>query len=295
MGIHKPGFVVSILLCILTVFLLNTKGMNLGIDFTGGIVMEMRTQEPADMAQFRALLEHADLGEISLQQFGGAHDVMLRVQASADADQAKIVQHIHGLLDTAIPNIEYRKVDYVGPQVGAELIRSGIMAVILSFVAIMVYVWFRFEWQYGVGAIAALVHDAFLTVGFIIVTGIEFNLTSIAAILTIVGYSINDSVVIYDRVRENLRRYKKMDLSELLNRSLNETLSRTILTVATAILAVLALVFAGGEVIRSFSLIMLFGIVIGTYSSIYISVPVLLYTRLRAREEEPTAPAQQAK
>ena len=183
------------------------------------------------------------------------------------------------------PYVEYRRIDYVGPKVGGELIKGGVIALLLSFASIMGYIWIRFEWQYGIGGIVALIHDVWLTIGFFSLTQLDFDLSSVAAILTIIGYSINDSVVIYDRIRENLRKYKKMAISELLNLSINETLSRTILTVSTVLVAVLTLILVGGEVIKSFSLSTFFGILIGTYSSIYISAPILIFLNLRPAVE----------
>lgn len=288
MRFHRQGFVVSTLLAILTIVALKTHGLNLGIDFTGGLVMEMRTTEQADLASMRTAMDNVGYHDIIIQNFGSDQDVMLRMQLAEGEEQAKAVEKIRQTLTTAIPSgIEFRRVDFVGPQVGSELITNGALAVIFSFAAIMVYIWFRFEWQYGIGAVLALIHDGFITIGFYIASGLEFNLTSIAAILTIVGYSVNDSVVIYDRVRENLRKYKKKSMTDIINMSVNDTLSRTILTAGTVLLAVSALVIAGGEVIRGFSTVMLFGLVIGTYSSIYISAPVLLYTGLRADDNTP--------
>lgn len=284
---HKNGFIMSFALAALTVWALFTQGLNLGIDFTGGLVMEMRTVEKADVQAMRDAMAKAGYNEVTLQNFGSDKDVMLRMQLPEGSEQATEVQKIRDAIDTA-KNIEFRRVDFVGPQVGSELIKNGALAVIFSFAAIMVYIWLRFEWQYGVGAVLALIHDGFITTGFYIASGLEFNLTSIAAILTIVGYSVNDTVVIYDRVRENLRKYKKKPLTEIINMSVNDTLSRTILTAGTVLLAVSALVFAGGEVIRGFSLVMLFGVFIGSYSSIYISAPVLIYTSLRARNDDNT-------
>jgi preprotein translocase subunit SecF len=233
----------------------------------------------------RTILTAEHIGEISLQNFGSERDVMIRIgrknNNSGEEEQLRNVELVKNLLQMNFgEKIEYRKVDFVGPQIGSELIRSGILAMILSFGSIMIYIWIRFEWQYGVGIIAALLHDILLTIGFMSLIGLEFNLTSIAAILTVVGYSVNDSVVIYDRIRENMRKYSKLNLQQLLNTSINDTLSRTTLTVLTTLLSTLALILFGGEVLRSFSITIFFGIVIGTISSIYISAPVLLYLGL---------------
>jgi preprotein translocase subunit SecF len=266
----------------LSLGLLFTKGLNLGIDFTGGILMEVHTEAPIDLAKMRDTLGHHGFGEITLQNMGSEQDVLVRIQVGQDDEQAKITAKVKELLSAeAGGKIDYRKIDFVGPTVGKELVNNGIMAVLSSFAAIMLYVWFRFEWQYGVGAIIALIHDSIMILGFFAVTRFEFGLTAIAAILTIVGYSINDSVVIYDRIRENMRRYKKMTVFEMINNSINETLSRTILTASTTLLAALALALFGGEVIEGFSWAMVFGVVIGTYSSIYLSAPALYYLNIR--------------
>lgn len=279
------GFSFSIFLTIAALGLVATKGLNLGIDFTGGILMEVHTEKEADLALMRSSLDGGEFGEVSLQNSGSPNDVMIRIQVSEKDDQAKTVEHVKSILTEKIPDISFRKTDYVGPTVGRELMQNGIVATILSFGAIMLYVWFRFEWQYGVGAILALLHDTVMIIGFFAVTRFEFGLTAIAAILTIIGYSINDSVVIYDRIRENLRRFKKKDVMDLLNLSINETLSRTILTASTTLLASLALFIWGGEVIHGFSAAMVFGVIMGTYSSIYISAPALLYLNIRSNTE----------
>jgi preprotein translocase subunit SecF len=202
---------------------------------------------------------------------------MIKVSQDEKIDQSKIVQKIKTVLNDNFSNPEYRKVDFVGPQIGKELISKGITALIFSFVAIMIYIWIRFDWQFGVGAIIAVIHDAILMFGLFACTGLEFNSTSIAAILAIIGYSINDSVVIYDRVRENLQKFKKTNIKDVVNLSLNSTLSRTILTSGATLLSLLALILFGGEALKGFSISVFFGVVIGTYSSIYISTPILLY------------------
>jgi preprotein translocase subunit SecF len=242
----------------------------------------VHTEAPIDLAKMRDTLGHHGFGEITLQNMGSEQDVLVRIQVGQDDEQAKITAKVKELLSAeAGGKIDYRKIDFVGPTVGKELVNNGIMAVLSSFAAIMLYVWFRFEWQYGVGAIIALIHDSIMILGFFAVTRFEFGLTAIAAILTIVCYSINDSVVIYDRIRENMRRYKKMTVFEMINNSINETLSRTILTASTTLLAALALALFGGEVIEGFSWAMVFGVVIGTYSSIYLSAPALYYLNIR--------------
>lgn len=289
MGKRWIGFAFSIILSIASIGLLFTNGLNLGIDFTGGVLMEIRTQETADIAKMREVLGHQGFGEISLQNIGdisAGKDVMIRIQVSEKDDQSVIINKVKTLLEANTNGkIDYQKIDFVGPTVGQELIESGIYAVLSAFACIMLYVWFRFEWQYGVGAILALVHDSIMIIGFFALTRLEFGLTAVAAILTIIGYSINDSVVIYDRIRENMRKFKKLAISDLLNVSINETLSRTVLTASTTLLASISLLVFGGEVIRSFSAAMVFGVVIGTYSSIFISAPALIYLNLRELTE----------
>lgn len=286
------GFGLSIVLTILSLSLLFTRGLNLGIDFTGGILMEIHTEKEADLGKMREALNHQGFGEISLQNMGTVQDVMVRIQVSHDEDQSTVTARVKQVLaGVEGDKIEYRKIDFVGPTVGEELVHNGIMAVLFSFAAIMIYVWFRFEWQYGVGAIVALAHDSIMILGFFSITRFEFGLTAIAAILTIVGYSINDSVVIYDRIRENMRRFKKLSVFELINNSINETLSRTILTASTTLLAALALALFGGEVIEGFSWAMVFGVVIGTYSSIYLSAPALYYLHIRPLPDTEPEPA----
>ncbi len=290
MGKRWVGFIISGLLTLGALGLVATKGLNLGIDFTGGILMEIHTEAPADLGTLRSALSSGEFGEVSLQNSGNANDVMIRIQVSEGDTQSKVIEAVKLTLAAHIKEaIDYRRIDYVGPTVGQELIQNGIIATILSFATIMIYVWFRFEWQYGVGAILALLHDTIMMVGFFAVTGFDFGLTAVAAILTIIGYSINDSVVIYDRIRENMRRFKKMEVMELLNHSINETLSRTILTASTTLLAGLALYLFGGEVIAGFSAAIVFGVIIGTYSSIYISAPTLLYLDIRSNTQAEAA------
>jgi len=292
--LRSLAFAFSAILMIASLGILFTKGLNLGIDFTGGVLIELRTETPADLGQMRDLLRDESLGEVSLQNFGDDREVLIRIQAN-DENQAAIVEEAKNMLDASISNIDYRRVEYVGPTVGQELVRAGFTALGLSLLGMMLYVWFRFEWQYGIGGIAALVHDAILLLGFYALMDLDFGLSAIAAILTVIGYSINDSVVIYDRIRENLRKYKKMPLDELLDLSINETLSRTVLTGGTTLLALATLALWGGEVIRGFALAIGFGVVIGTYSSIYIAAPILSLMQVRSQEPSDNAePARSA-
>ena len=283
MGVHKLALAISATLSILSIILVISKGLNLGIDFSGGILIEAQFQDKVELAQLRELLNQKDIGEVTLQNFDDKN-FMIKASPNKNLDQNQIIQQIKTTLENNFANIQYRKIDSVGPQIGGELIKNGLLALILSFVIIMIYIWIRFDWQFGIGAIASLVHDAIMVLGFFALTGLEFNSTSIAAILTVIGYSINDSVVIYDRIRENLHKFKAMKLSELINLSINSTLSRTILTSVTNLLAITALIIFGGEALKSFSIVTFFGIVIGTYSSIYISAPILLYIDPRSKK-----------
>lgn len=279
MKLHKLGFVLSLVLTVGSVGVFLARGLNYGIDFSGGTIIEARTTGgPADLAAMRAQLDGLGLGDVSLQGFGTPNDVLIRLQRQPgnDAAQEKAVQTVKQKLGNSV---EYRRTEVVGPKVGSELIRAGTIATILALFAIAFYVWFRFEWQFGVGAMLSTLHDTVTTVGLFALLQIEFNLTTLAAILTIAGYSINDTVVIYDRVRETMRKHRSMEFTDLINKSLNETLSRTILTVSTTALAVLSLLIFGGEVLRGFSIAMLWGIVIGTYSSLFIAAPLLYYIR----------------
>jgi preprotein translocase SecF subunit len=258
------------------------KGFNFGIDFAGGILIEAQAVDgKADLHTMRTSLATLNLGEVSLQEFGTTgRDVMIRIQRQDGGEKAQM-EALGKVKDTLGAGYTYRRVEIVGPKVGDELVRDGILAVVLSLAAIAVYVWFRFEWQFGVGALVSTFHDVITTFGVFAITGLEFNLTTVAAILTIAGYSVNDTVVEYDRVRENLRKYKTMPIYDLLNLSVNETLARTILTVTTVFVTVLALLFFGGEVLRGFAIAMLWGLIIGTYSSIYVAMPMLIYFNLR--------------
>ncbi len=250
-------------------------GLNLGIDFKGGILIEARhTAGSVDIATVRGKLQQLDLGDINLQGFGTQTDILVRVQRQAgdEKDQIAAIELIGKTLGSAF---DIRRTEFVGPTVGAELAEKGILAVFCAILAIMVYIWFRFEWQFSVAAIMALTHDVLTTIGLFALTNFEFNLATVAAILTIAGYSINDTVVVFDRVRENLRRYKSFELSAILNKSLNETLSRTVMTSVTTLLALIAIVLFGGAVLRDFALAMIWGVIIGTYSSVFVAVGLL--------------------
>lgn len=272
-------FVFSALIVLSSIGMFLSKGLNYGIDFKGGILIEIRTPEPANIAALRDQLGDLKLGEITLQEFGEPTEVLIRIQKQDGDDTAQ--QDAVGAVKAQLGNsVEYRRTEFVGPKVSEELLWDGILAVSLAVLAILVYIWLRFEWQFGVGAVIALLHDVFATIGMFSLLGLEFNLSTVAAVLTIAGYSINDTVVVYDRVRENLRKYKKKPLMELLNESINQTLSRTVMTSVTTLIALLSLYFLGGAVIRDFSFAMIFGVVIGTYSSICLAVPMLLHLKL---------------
>jgi SecD/SecF fusion protein len=281
MAVKNYTFMISAALAIISVVGFSTIGLNLGIDFTGGSIIEMRAKQgTADLSDIRHRLDGLNIGAVQVQSIGGVSDVLVRVQAQGEGENGEqsAVTKIRNDLGA---QYEFRRVEVVGPSVSGELALTGILGIGLALIAIMVYIWFRFEWQFAVGAITATLHDVLLTLGFFVFTRIEFDITSIAAVLTVVGYSLNDTVVVYDRMRENLRRYKKMPLPLLIDTSINSTLSRTILTSLTTMIAILALVLFGGEVIRGFTISMLFGVAVGTFSSIYIAAPVLILFRLR--------------
>ncbi|MCH2549331.1 MAG: protein translocase subunit SecF [Alphaproteobacteria bacterium] len=279
-GKRKIAFVFSIFLILVSLGAYIYQGLNLGIDFRGGILIEIKTQKVANIEQLRLRLGALGLGEVQVQRFGDPRDVLIRVQQQDGGEDAqqKAISIVKNSLDVLVE--EYRRTESVGPTVGAELIRAAILAVSLALAAILIYIWFRFEWQFGVGAVIALTHDVVSTIGVFALTQLEFNLATVAAILTIAGYSINDTVVIYDRVREELRRYKKLAMPDLFNLALNRTLSRTFLTSVTTLIALLALTIFGGAIIRDFALAMIWGVLIGTYSSIFIAVPALMLLKL---------------
>lgn len=257
------------------------KGLNLGIDFTGGIMMEVKTPEVPDLVKMRTDLNGLNLGDISIQEFGSPQSFLIRVpeQKGGAEAQKNAIETIKTSLNSLFPErvVEYQRSEYVGPQVGDELKRSGIIAFVLTVVGIMAYIWYRFEWQYGVSAILSLVHDSLAVVGLFSLLWMHFDLGTLAAVLLVAGYSTNDTVIVFDRVRENRRKFKKMPLRDIINLSVNQTLTRTINTSLTTLLSLIALWLFGGEVIRDFANAMIFGIIIGTYSSIYVASSALLY------------------
>ncbi len=273
------GLIVSAVLSTLSVILFFYPGLNYGIDFVGGVVIEVRTPQAADFPVLRNSLGHLGLGQVALQQFGSVQDVLIRIERQSGGDQAQqvAVEKVRAALNKDFAGAQIRRVEAVGASVSGELFRNGMLALALAVVAMLIYIWFRFEWQFGLGAVVTLILDVTKTVGFYAITDLQFNLTAIAAMLTIMGYSINDKVVVYDRVRENLRIYKKMPLRELIDRSINETLNRTLGTSMTVFLACLPLALFGGEALEEFAWVLLFGIVVGTSSSIFIAAPILLF------------------
>jgi SecD/SecF fusion protein len=297
MGIRMWTFALSISLSLLSVVLFMTVDMNYGVDFKGGSIIEIRAKDgTADPGDIRARLSELNIGNVQVQEIGNQGDALIRVAAQEAGDNAEqsVVTKVRDELQN---DYDFRRVETVGPTVSSELAKWGTIGVVVALGLILLYVWFRFEWQFAIGAIVATIHDIVMTIGFFVISGVEFNQSSIAAILTIVGYSLNDTVVVYDRIREDLRRYKKMPLPQLLNNAINETLSRTTLTSVTTTLALLALFIFGGEVIRSFTAAMLFGVVFGTYSSIFIAAPLLILFKLRpgqAADEEKPAPSGKA-
>ncbi|MDQ6432939.1 protein translocase subunit SecDF [Mesorhizobium sp. LHD-90] len=286
MSWRKYAFSLSAALSIAAVALFFTVEMNYGIDFRGGTSIEVQSKDgPADSAAVREVLGELNMGDVQVQEFGSDRDLLIRVEGQNAGDNAEqsVVEKVRMALEDSY---DFRRVESVGPTVSSELAWAGTMGILASLVAMLIYIWFRFEWQFGLGAVIATVHDVTMMVGLYVVSGLEFNLTSIAAILTIVGYSINDTVVVYDRVRENLRKYKKMPIEQLLDLSMNQTLSRTVLTGVTTLLALIALYLFGGEVIRSFTFAMIFGILVGTYSSIFVAGPLLILFKLRPESFE---------
>lgn len=275
MRYSRYGYLVSGILCAASILLFALVGLNMGVDFKGGTVITIRTAEPANLDNLRTTINGLGLGAAELQEFGSPNDVLIRIgtQEGGDEAQQAAVNKIKEALGTGV---DYRSVEVVGPKVSGELAQQGILAVVIALFLVLVYIWFRFEWQFALGAIASLMHDVTLTIGLFCLLGLEFNLSIIAAILTIIGYSLNDTVVIYDRIREFLRKYKSMPFADLMDFSINSVLPRTLMTSVSVLLALLALYIWGGEVIAGFTFTMIWGVVVGTYSSYFIATPVLL-------------------
>ena len=284
LSLRKPAFILSLVLIISSVLIYSFKGLNFGIDFRGGTLIEVETSESENLSNLRSILNSLELGDIQVQEFGSAKNILIRVEQQAGGDQ--IQQNVVNIVKTALntslsSDVNFRRTEVVGPKVSSELIKAGVIAIVVAVFAMLVYIWFRFEWQFSLGAVIALIHDVLLTLGIFSLLQLEFNLSIIAAILTIVGYSMNDTVVVYDRVRENLRKYRKKEIIDLLNISINETLSRTIMTSVTTLLALLSLYIFGGSVIKGFTFAMIWGVLVGTYSSISIAAPLLNYLKVK--------------
>ncbi len=298
MRFRRVSYPFSAVMSIVSVLMFIFVGVNFGIDFAGGTLLELRAKSgTADLVQLRRIGDGLQIGHVEVQGFGQPSDVTLRFgsQPGGAPAQESAVNRIKGALGDGY---EFRRVEVVGPRVSGELVQSGTLGVVVSIFAVLLYLAFRFEWQFAVGAVIATMHDLLLTVGFFSVTQLEFNTTSIAAILTIVGYSLNEAVVVLDRIREVMRKYKRISTAEMIDMSINAVLPRTIMTATTVFLALLALVFFGGEVIKSFSLAMMWGIFVGTYSSVFICSPILIYLGVRTEQRreaaaatEPAAPA----
>ena len=283
----------SLLLFILSILFISFKGLNYGIDFKGGTLIELRSDN-TDASTIRTLLNNMDLGDVNVKKFGQEGDYLIKVEQKED-DNNKIIPKIKkNLSDNLTAEVNFRRVENVGPKVSSELLQSGIIAISLSLAAMLFYIWIRFEWQFSIGSIIALFHDIVITLGIFSVLSLEINLSIIAAALTIVGYSMNDTVVIYDRIRENLNKYNRLNISEIADLSINDTLARTIITSATTLLALLSIFILGGEILRGFSFAMILGVVIGTYSSIFVASPMLKFFKVTyktlEKEEEKIVP-----
>ncbi|MDC3146011.1 protein translocase subunit SecF [Candidatus Pelagibacter sp.] len=280
---YKSFNILSIVLIIASLILLTFKGLNYGVDFKGGTLIELRTDlNSANIKKIRDSFSQLNLGDVSVKNFGNDTDFIIKFEKQ-NSNDPKFIDNIKTKLSSSIGTVDFRRVENVGPKVSAELLQSGIIAIVLSLAAMLLYIWIRFEWQFSLGAIVALFHDVIITLGVFSLFSLEINLSIVAAVLTIVGYSMNDTVVIFDRVRENLRKFSDIKIFELTNISINQTLSRTIITSATTLLALLSIFIFGGEILKGFSLAMILGVIFGTYSSIYIANPILVVLKVSQR------------
>ena len=280
---YKSFNILSGILIIASLVFLVFKGLNFGVDFKGGTLIELRTDKSsANITRIRDSFNQMNLGDVSVKNFGNETDFVVKFEKQ-NSNDPQFIEEIKTKLSNSIGSVDFRRVENVGPKVSAELLRSGVIAIALSLAAMLLYIWIRFEWQFSLGAILALFHDVIITLGVFSVFSLEINLSIVAAVLTIVGYSMNDTVVIFDRVRENLRKYADVKIFELTNISINETLSRTIITSVTTLLALLSIFIFGGEILKGFSLAMILGVIFGTYSSIYIANPVLVSLKVSQR------------
>ncbi len=285
MGAKKLTYAISIVSFLLSVVLIAVKGFNFGIDFSGGILMEIKSEQPLDLTEIRNKLESVNIGEINLQTIGDkGNELMIRAEADNLDEEAQRIA-VKNIKEVLGSGLEYRRIETVGPQVGDELKIAGSIASLIAILAISAYIWIRFEWQFAFGALLGLFHDVIITLGLLSLFGMDFSLTTIAAILTLAGYSVNDTVVTYDRIRENLHKFTKMPQEVLLNKSINDIFSRTLLTGFSTILAALALLVFGGDTLRSFAFTIVWGVVVGTYSSIYVSAVILDLFDLRKTQE----------
>ena len=283
----------SLILFTTSIIFIFFKGLNYGIDFKGGTLIELRSSN-TDASAIRSLLNNMDLGDVNVKNFGEEGDYLIKVEQKDDSENTIIPKIKKNLSDNLNSEINFRRVENVGPKVSSELLQSGIIAISLSLTAMLFYIWIRFEWQFSIGSIVALFHDVVITLGIFSVLSLEINLSIIAAVLTIVGYSMNDTVVIYDRIRENLNKYNRLNISEIANLSINETLSRTVITSVTTLLALFSIYILGGEILRGFSFAMILGVLIGTYSSIFVASPMLKFFKVTyktlEKEEEKIIP-----
>ena len=280
---YKSFNVLSIVLIVTSLILLAFKGLNYGVDFKGGTLIELRTDlNSANIKKIRDSFNQLNLGDVSVKNFGNDTDFIIKFEKQ-NSNDPKFIDNIKTKLSGSIGTVDFRRVENVGPKVSAELLQSGVIAIALSLAAMLLYIWIRFEWQFSLGAIVALFHDVIITLGVFSLFSLEINLSIVAAVLTIVGYSMNDTVVIFDRVRENLSKYSDIKIFELTNISINQTLSRTIITSATTLIALLSIFIFGGEILKGFSLAMILGLIFGTYSSIYIANPILVVLKVSQR------------
>ena len=282
MDLRRTFIIVSSIAMLLCILLISVRGLNLGIDFKGGTLIEINTKN-SSISELRKMLSQ-NFNDVSLQEFGNSETIIIRLQNESNTESIETVNKVKLLISDKVS--EFRRSEFVGPTISSELLWKGLQAISFALIAILIYIWLRFEWQFGFGAVVALTHDVIFTLGILSLCQVDFSLSSIAAILTIAGYSINDSVVIFDRIRENLRKYKKLELTELFNISINNTLSRTVMTSLTTLIALICLYIFGGEVIKPFAFAMIIGVIIGTYSSIFIAVPTLLIFKFRPQEED---------
>ena len=280
---YKKFNILSLILIVISLIFLLFKGLNYGVDFKGGTLIEIRTEQNINnITAIRDSFNQMNLGDVSVKKFGNETDFIVKFEKQ-NSNDPKFIENIKTKLSSSIGNVDFRRVENVGPKVSSELLKSGIIAITLSLAAMLIYIWIRFEWQFSLGAILAIFHDVIITLGIFSLFSLEINLSIVAAVLTIVGYSMNDTVVIFDRVRENLKKYSDIKIYDLTNVSINETLSRTIITSITTLLALLSIYFLGGEILKGFSLAMILGVLFGTYSSIYIANPVLVLLKVSQR------------